>query len=169
MDHAPRPKHGPTRIFCDHIARPRPLTIPFIIFMITAAAPATGSLTPQTANRNPQAATKRGSGTRLNHNDHCDVVTPPEGGVTYVDLGRELPNFLSREINLWNEKEEGRRCTLTLGLRSFARHCLCAAHDQMFCSLLLEKGTRVTDPSGLPTPFLYLCTSLQVSLRTTHT
>lgn len=91
-----------------------------------------------------------------------------KGGPRTVDLGRELPNFLNREINPRNEKEEERRCTLTLGLRSFASHCLCAAHDQMFCSLLLEKGTRVTDLSGLPTPFFYLCTHLSRSHSGLH-
>lgn len=50
------------------------------------------------------------------------------------------------------KKVEG--CTLTLGLRSFASHCLCAAHDQMFCSLLLEKGDTSDRPLWLAYSFL---------------
>lgn len=54
--HEPRPKHGPTRLLCNHITRLRLLTIPFIICMIAAAALATRSLRSQTANHEPLRA-----------------------------------------------------------------------------------------------------------------
>lgn len=156
----------PHKDFCDHITRPRPLTIPFIIFMIAAAAPATGSLTSQTHKPLRNVGRARVSTIMIT----VTWLPLQKGGPRTVDLGRELPNFLNREINLWNEKEEGKRCTLTLGLRSFASHCLCAAHDQMFCSLLLEKGDTSDRLLWLVYSFLLsMHISLQVSLRTTHT
>lgn len=69
---------------------------------------------PQTTNRKPRAATKRGSGSRLHCNDNRDVVHLPEKGVgTNENLEKELPNLLNRNINLWNEKEEGRIYSLS--------------------------------------------------------
>lgn len=40
--------------------------------------------------------------------------------------------------------------------------CTFRSNADMSCSLLLEKGTQVTDSSGMPTPIFHICISLDL-------
>lgn len=45
---------------------------------------------------------------------------------------------------------------------SLSMRCTFRSNANMSCSLLLEKGTRVTDSSGMPTPIFHICISLDL-------